>query len=142
MSEGARILLFARAPVPGQVKTRLAGALGPRGAASLYRVVARHCLLNACEAMPGGVDLWCTPDTTHPFFQDCAQELDVVLFTQGGGDLGTRMSDALRRTLERASAALVMGTDVPSITCADIRAAVCALDSGMDAVVCPTAEGG
>jgi rSAM/selenodomain-associated transferase 1 len=138
----ARLILFARAPQPGKVKTRLIAALGDVGAADLHRAMVQHCLTIACEALPGAVDLWCTPDVSHPFFAECAATRCVGLRPQGRGHLGSRMSEALLATLKIADIALIAGTDVVSLEVGDIRDAIGHLRSGKDAVVCPTEDGG
>ena len=142
MTAGARILLFAKAPEPGLVKTRLAGVLGAEGAARLYKDMALRCIANACGALPGAVELWCSPDATHPFFRECAAQWGVALREQGRGDLGNRMSEALQEVMRTSAVVLLMGTDVPSITANDINAAAVALRSGKDAVFVPTEDGG
>ena len=52
-----RLLVFAKAPVPGRVKTRLAGVLGTRGAARLYRVLLLRTLAMATATALGPVRL-------------------------------------------------------------------------------------
>ncbi|MER2582515.1 MAG: glycosyltransferase, partial [Candidatus Competibacter sp.] len=58
----ARLLIFAKAPIPGRVKTRLAGRLGTRGAARLYRQLLCRTLALARAARLCPVELWCAPD--------------------------------------------------------------------------------
>ncbi|OGA72765.1 MAG: hypothetical protein A3G27_11595 [Betaproteobacteria bacterium RIFCSPLOWO2_12_FULL_66_14] len=137
-----RILVFAKAPEPGRVKTRLIPALGPQGAALLYRAMMRHCLGTAFSALPGGVELWCAPDISHPFFAECGARWDLPLREQPSGDIGERMSEAMRRALGEAGSALIFGSDVPTITGTDVRGALAALASGCDAVFVPTEDGG
>lgn len=142
MRAESRLILFARAPEPGKVKTRLISVLGADAAAALHRAMVSHCLEVACSALPGNVELWCTPDATDPFFEQCALRWDVKLREQGDGDLGSRMSAALLVTLKVAQCALIMGTDVVSISADDIRQAVAHLQANRDAVVYPTHDGG
>ena len=138
----ARILVFAKAPQPGRVKTRLVPALGPEGAARLYREMLRHCIGTATSALPGGVELWCAPDATHAFFVECGAAWLLPLREQAGGNIGERMSEAMRVALREVDAALILGSDVPAITSADVRDALCALASGCDAAFVPTEDGG
>jgi rSAM/selenodomain-associated transferase 1 len=133
-----RVLVFARAPVPGQVKRRLIPFLGGRAATALYRRIAEHCLRTAADSFPAGAELWCTPDARHAFFLACRGRYRVRLRVQQGADLGARMRDALGRRLP----ALVMGSDCPSLTGADLRAAWTALREGADAVLGPARDGG
>jgi rSAM/selenodomain-associated transferase 1 len=133
-----RIIVFARAPVPGQAKRRLIPALGEEGAARLYQALAKACLTSACEAAVGPVELWCTPGTDHPFFAACRSEFRVSLYQQQGADLGERMAYALSQELP----ALIMGSDCPSLAAADLREAAVALSQGADAVLGPAHDGG
>jgi rSAM/selenodomain-associated transferase 1 len=133
-----RVLVFARAPVPGEVKRRLIPFLGARAAAALYRRIAEHCLMTAASSFPARVEFWCTPDCRHPFFLACRRRYRVRLRVQQGADLGVRMRDALGKRLP----ALLMGSDCPSLTGADLRAAWRALKEGADAVLGPARDGG
>jgi len=50
-----RVMVFARAPTPGEAKTRLIPALGEAGAAALHRRLVMHCLLAARDSRLGPV---------------------------------------------------------------------------------------
>lgn len=139
---GARILVFARAPAIGAVKTRLIPRLGPEGAARLHAALVRHTVRTATSAELAPVELWCTPDTRDPFFVACAVEFGVTLERQSGADLGARMHHALARALERARFAILVGSDCPTLDAALLAEAMQALDSGADAVVTPATDGG
>lgn len=136
-----RILVFARAPRPGACKTRLIPALGPQGAARLYRRLTLRTLLSAVAA-GGDVELWCAPDPGHAFFHACRRELGVRLRRQPSGDLGRRMALALSGALrEGASAAVLVGTDCPGLSVADFSNAVLGLRE-RDHVLQPSGDGG
>lgn len=137
-----RILVFVRAPVAGQVKTRLAVAIGPERAAALYRRMAMRCIDAACAAAPGQVELWCAPDASHEIFRSLQAERGLSLHVQSAGNIGERMAHALQSALGRAESALLMGSDVPSISAGMLRDAITALQAGSDAVLCPAADGG
>ncbi len=138
----SRLIVFAKTPLSGRVKTRLASSIGASAAARLYRQMILHSLSIAVEARVGAVDLWCTPSARHPFFLQCARDYSVSLFHQRGRDLGLRMAFAFRETLKRVSSALLIGTDCPSLTVKDIREAMDVLGQGMDAVIGPASDGG
>jgi len=137
-----RIIIFAKAPVPGQVKTRLVPFLGASGAADLYKQLILHSLSMATDAQIGFVDLWCTPSVQHPFFSRCAQRFQIGLFDQTEGDLGSRMAHAFHETLKWTTQALLIGTDCPSLTVDDLREAAEVLRKGIDAVIGPAEDGG
>ena len=137
----ARILVFARAPVPGRCKTRLVPALGRDGAARLHRQLVRRTL-SAARASALPVELWCAPDARHGFFAACRRDYGVVLRRQPAGDLGRRMALALARVLrEGAGAAILVGSDCPEFTPKDFSAAIAAL-SRADCVLQPSTDGG
>jgi rSAM/selenodomain-associated transferase 1 len=136
-----RVLVFARAPVPGEVKTRLVPALGERGAAALHERLVSAALAAACEAAPGAVELWCAPDCRHPFFAGCAARFGVLLRQQCPGDLGDRMAAAFRQSLAQAGRVLLLGSDLPCIDAACLRGAFDALAKA-DAVFAPAEDGG
>jgi rSAM/selenodomain-associated transferase 1 len=136
------VQVFAKAPVAGSVKTRLIPLLGEHGAAALYRSLVEHSLAAARESGLGKVELWCTPDTGDSFFEACRERFGVTLHRQCGGDLGAKMLDALEDGLERSRQVLLVGSDCPSLTAADLRGAARALREGRDAVFCPAEDGG
>jgi rSAM/selenodomain-associated transferase 1 len=136
------VQIFARAPVAGSVKTRLIPLLGEHGAAALHRSLVEHALAVARESGLGRIELWCTPSTDDIFFSSCRERFDVTLHRQCEGDLGARMLDALEDGLERSRHVLLAGSDCPSLTAADLRAAARALREGRDAVFCPAEDGG
>lgn len=136
------VQVFARAPVAGTVKTRLIPLLGNHGAAALHRSLVEHSLAVARESDLGPVELWCTPDTGDSFFEGCRERYGLTLHRQCGGDLGARMLDALEDGLERSRRVLLVESDCPSLTAADLRAGARALRDGRDAVFCPAEDGG
>lgn len=131
----ARILVFARAPVPGRCKTRLIPALGAPGAAALHRRLVLRTLA-AARASGATVELWCAPDTGHGFFAACRRDHGVRLRRQPRGDLGRRMALALRD-----GHAVLVGSDCPEFTPRDFHAALAALGAA-DCVLQPSRDGG
>lgn len=142
-SESPAILLFAKAPVAGKVKTRLIAALGAENAAALHRRLTEHALKTALGANLGPVILFCAPDTRHAFFRQLKFDSGVPLRSQRGADLGERMYHAMSSALSRHRAALLFGSDCPAIDGAYLRRAADALTSGGAPVVLgPAADGG
>ncbi len=136
------VLVFAKAPEPGQVKTRIAAQIGEGPAAVLAARLALRAIETACAAAIGPVELWCAPDVTHPFFDVCRRRHEVALREQIGLNIGARMAHALRAALEGHPAAILVGTDVPSMMSEDLRQAANALAAGDDAVFGPAEDGG
>lgn len=136
-----RVMLFAKAPVAGAVKTRLIPLLGAESAAQLHRRLVVRALQVLVEAEVGPVEVCCAPDTAHVFFAECRHRFGVSLTQQCEGDLGERMRHALERALLAAPRALIVGADCPSITVADVRTAAARL-ANHDAALVPAGDGG
>lgn len=137
----SRILIFAKAPIPGRCKSRLAAGLGARRAAAVYRsLLARTVSTAAAGAVP--VELWCSPNTRHPFFRRLRREHGVRLRRQPRGDLGRRMHGAFRTVLKDADAAVMIGGDCPVLAADHLERALAALADGSDAVFAPAEDGG
>ena len=134
--------MFARAPQPGRVKTRLAPLLGERGAARLHARLVERTLKIALNSGVGLVELHCTPTIQNRFFVRCKKQFDVSLRSQGKGDLGDRMYRAFARALRSHRLVVVIGSDCPALRPSDLRAAVRALREGADAVLSPAEDGG
>jgi len=137
-----RVMVFARAPTPGEAKTRLIPALGAEGAAALHRRLVMHCLRAAGDSRLGPVELWCAPDTSDPFFRECERRIGAGLHAQGEGDLGARMQRAFESALAHAARAILVGSDIPALSAQYLRDADQALARGDDAVIGPAEDGG
>lgn len=140
--DGAAVIVFARAPQPGAVKTRLIPLLGPEGAAALHVRLVKHALATARAAAFGNVELHCAPDAEDAFFRSCGKHYGVGLAPQAAGDLGARMLAAFETALAAHSRVLLIGSDCPALTARDLRQAERALREGHDAVLVPAEDGG
>jgi rSAM/selenodomain-associated transferase 1 len=136
------VIVFARAPLPGRVKTRLVPRLGEWGAARLQARLTRQTLRTALTARCGALELHGTPRARHPFFLKCREDFKLRLQEQRGRDLGERMYRALAAALRRYSAALLIGTDCPVLRPQDLRRATRLLRGGCDVVLSPAEDGG
>jgi hypothetical protein len=132
------LIVFARAPEPGRVKTRLVPLLGAQGAARLHARLVERTLRTARAAGFIRIHLYCSPGTRHKFVEKMKQRYGVRLRAQGRGDLGERMY----RALHRHPGAVLVGGDCPALRPADLRAAARALQAGADAVFAPAEDGG
>lgn len=137
----ARILIMAKAPVPGEVKTRLIPALGPDRAAGLHRRLLGETVARLTAAALAPVELWCAPDATDAAFCGLAATHGCSLHCQTGADLGERMRGGAAEALTRASRVVLVGSDCPLLDAGYVRAALAALD-GRDAVLGPAEDGG
>jgi glycosyltransferase A (GT-A) superfamily protein (DUF2064 family) len=157
-----RIAVFARAPVAGRVKTRLAPALGTDGALALHRQLIESTLFRARDAALGAVTLWIDGDAQSPEVIACVKRQRVGVQTQRGSDLGARMHAAFSVELTAASATepgarstaspsvqgapgnagcLLIGCDCPALSSTRLREAATALAT-RDVVLIPALDGG
>lgn len=134
------VAILARAPIPGQAKTRLIPAVGAEGAARLQRWLLQRTVAMALVADVGPVSLWCAGDPRHPDFALCRAYGSVAVRHQPEGDLGRRMLTAMRESV-RPDGVLVVGTDCPALTASHLRQAAERLRHH-DAVVTPAEDGG
>jgi uncharacterized protein len=135
-----RVIIFAKAPRPGEVKTRLIPALGPHGAARLARRLLDHAIEQALSADVGSVELCRTPDDESAW-NGVSVPATVIQSGQGSGDLGERLARASQRVIEAGSAVILIGTDCPELDARALRALVESLEE-VDAAMAPAADGG
>lgn len=137
-----RLVLFAKAPQAGAVKTRLIPALGAQGAAALARQMLGHTLQQALAARLGPVELCLSPAPQHPAWHSTAVPDAVLRTAQGEGDLGQRMARAVQRvTTQHQQSVLLIGTDCPALTAVRLTEAAAQLQTH-DAVLIPATDGG
>jgi len=140
-AEKHEVIVFARAPVPGQVKTRLAADLGPEQATRIYRQLGRSTV----DALRDGP--WTTTVHVAPADERSIESVrswlgrDVRYRGQTNGDLGTRMTAAIEEALMRAGAVCVVGTDILDIEESTLARAFSALGD-QDVVLGPATDGG
>ncbi len=142
----ARLLVFAKAPRPGEVKTRLARSMGSGGApeyeraAAVYRRMGRMIVAGVAGA-PAGVTVCFDPPGAEPEVRDWLGRVARHCRPQGDGDLGERMSRMFIRAFEDADRVAVIGTDTPAVDAKTIARAIAALDTA-DVVLGPARDGG
>lgn len=137
-----RILIFAKAPHPGQVKTRLIPALGAAAATRLQVEMTDMTVRKIAHSALAPVQLWCAPGPDHPLFDTLRTQYGVTLHTQAGGDLGERMANALSAALADSRFAIALGTDWPLMDGGVVSEVCAALMDGIDAAVVPAEDGG
>ena len=135
------ILIFAKAPVPGEVKTRLIPTLGEQGAAMLHTALVERAITTA-KATRLDVVLCCAPDVTHNFFTDCADDFDIALAKQNTDpNLGCRMLAGLNEALLCWPRVLLIGADCPALDKRHLLEAAEKLATH-DVVLTPADDGG
>lgn len=142
MADVERLILFARAPGTGSVKTRLVPPLTPEEASSLHEAMLLDQLAFVASLVQPGrtaelcLDFaWaCDPDTIPPTIKHTLQV---------DGDLGHRMEAALTRGHAAGVKWIaIIGSDAPTLPASLVEDAFARLRSGADAVVTPAEDGG
>lgn len=138
----AVIMVFCKAPVPGQVKTRLLTEISAVEAAAIHIELSLRALRLAIQSRLCPVQLWCAPTSQHAFFTDAELSYPISLYQQQGADLGEKMHHAFCSALRRYVRALIIGCDCPSLTEQDLEQALTALDRPNSCVLAPAEDGG
>lgn len=138
---GIPLYVFAKAPVPGKVKTRMQPELTDIQSAKLARLMLNQTLEKLIEFWPGDLVLAVTPKLENDAFQEIIARYQISSELQIGGDLGERMAYGLSRGIERCGCSAVIGCDVPQISEELIQNAHGILCNGEN-VIGPASDGG
>lgn len=132
---------MAKAPIPGQVKTRMQPELPPTRAAQLADLMLQQTAHTAHHNWRGEVFLCALPDPMHPRLRPLLKKYPLTPATQQGADLGARMLTALHHGIARAGCAAVLGCDVPHCSGTILQDAHALLTRGENAIG-PAEDGG
>ena len=135
-----RIVIFAKAPVAGAVKTRLIPALGAAGAARLAERMLADTVAAAIAAGQVEPEVCAAPPPQAPEWAPFRPN-GVRMTDQGAGDLGQRLAHAAARVIGAGEGVLLIGTDCPDLDAARLREAAARLRTH-DAVIHPALDGG
>lgn len=136
-----RLIIFAKAPEPGAVKTRLTPFLSKNQAVELQKAFLED-LLQTTDIKNIERVIACSPTTLHPFFQDCKTKHSLGLTLQEGKDLGERMKNSLQWGLNQGfKKVIIIGCDSPTLPAKFIKEAFGAL-SRHEVVLGPSLDGG
>ncbi|MEX2515598.1 MAG: TIGR04282 family arsenosugar biosynthesis glycosyltransferase [Gammaproteobacteria bacterium] len=141
MTSSLRIVIFAKAPLPGFAKSRLANCIGPDAAAGLAKRMLLHTLQQALEADVGDVELCVTPSAQSDCWQSFEIPAHVSCSDQAGGDLGNRMATIAEHIIKQGQSVLLIGTDCPALNAGMLQLAANAL-TRVDAAIVPASDGG
>lgn len=132
------LLIFARKPALGKVKTRLAEGLGEAKALEIYKLLLAHC-----EKIAGLINadpwIWSTQLPLEGYFSGLK---NVKFRQQVEGDLGTRMKYAFQEAFKAGyQKVIIIGSDVIELQDGTVNAAFEDLDD-FDIVLGPAYDGG
>ncbi len=143
-----RLLIFAKLPEPGRVKTRLIPKLGPDGAALLYEAFLDDTIALCQGVREVDLEVWAAGGESAPddergsaaYFQ--GRHPGLRLRYQLGPDLGTRLRSAFETAFkEGCDDVVVTGSDHPTLPIRYLRGSFTALTE-TEVVVGPSADGG
>jgi len=141
-NQGA-LIVFAREPRGGRVKTRLASAIGAPAAAAVYARLLDRTLDLAEHSRFGRCYLYCADSDERAYFDSRLVNRRWTVRSQSGGDLGERMLRAFQDVLAEHSHAILIGSDIADCTAADLETAREILTHNADrAVLGPVVDGG
>ena len=136
------VLLFAKAPVEGEVNTRLIPDIGVKAATKLQHDLIHDRLTMLTTAKLCDIRLMCAPDKFTEYFIECGKRYPVTLFDQTGADLGERMYAGIRHALRDYEYCIVIGTDAPSLDVDVLTKILERLHESARLVVVPAEDGG
>ncbi|RMG63674.1 MAG: glycosyltransferase [Calditrichaeota bacterium] len=134
------LILFAKAPLPGQVKTRMQPPLSAQQAVTLYWAMGRDLV---AQLSGSGQYDFCVYYSPAEAREAVARWLGkgLAFYPQSSGNLGERMATAFGETLQRYRRVVIIGCDLPTLTAQTVQQAFAALDEA-DVVLGPTEDGG
>src|SRR6266550_842307 len=139
---GGAIIVMAKYPEAGKVKTRLMPDLSAHLAAKVYRVFLQHWMSWLCELRVGELVLCFDPvekaDALRDLFDSSAQ---ITFWPQVEGDLGARLAAAAREASARHRRLLFLGVDSPDVPLAHLKKAA-ELVERAEVSLSPTDDGG
>ncbi|MGV7221908.1 MAG: TIGR04282 family arsenosugar biosynthesis glycosyltransferase [Nitrospinales bacterium] len=139
-TEKKALVLFARDPVLGRVKTRLQSMFDEATVLDLYTCFLQDSIDKICALK--GVELFigAYPDASSKYFDNISEQNKITIFPQEGEDLGQRMKNAfLKLQQDGFQKVVIIGSDSPNLPLSYIEAA---FDSDKEVVIGPSTDGG
>lgn len=136
----AIVVVMAKAPRPGRVKTRLLGLLSPDQAAALHRSFVEDVTRQALDMRDVDVAIVCPQEDTQHFGNWLPTEAEILL--QAGSGLASGLGSALEQCAAAGYGRIVLrNSDSPNLPADRLREALDSLEE-TDLVVGPTEDGG
>jgi len=139
------LVQFAKAPLQGQVKTRLQSVLGKNGSLKIHKSLVKHQFSLHHQAGVSDFELWCSAE--HSFFDQLVAESlvsrsRIPVCVQQGENLGQRMFNAFLDRFQQYSYVILIGSDCPFLGSGYVTDAINRLKQGVPAVFGPATDGG
>jgi len=108
------LLVFAKAPLPGRVKTRLAATLGNEEAARIYRALGSR-VVDQLRGGPYRTVIYYDPPEDRALFESWFGTEGLEFEAQPTGGLGRRLTEGFRRGFLTGELVCAVGTDAPGV---------------------------
>ena len=131
-------IVLTKAPIEGEVKTRLIPAFGASQARDIYVQLLNRLRLSL-QSVGGNVALWVAGDQQHSELQRWSEL--AVFYQQPEGDLGIKMAAAVNSALSRGRLPVLLGADVPMLDTEYLLLCVETLTNN-EVVISPAEDGG
>jgi uncharacterized protein len=138
--EAPIVLIVAKAPAAGRVKTRLAATLGSERATELA-VAMLLDTLEGCRCVFDDVGFLCGSDADVPLLRELAGPAASIVVQEGAG-LGSALSTGARFAVGRGRAPIMVSSDIPGVPPGALEATAAHLAGGADVVLGPGDDGG
>lgn len=136
------IIIFAKFPKHGNVKTRLAKTLGESFATNFYVSCSEHTFKECLRLSKHSVPFLFYPDKEHSNELKSWAGNKFIYKIQEGDDLGSRMRNAFTEVFKNNfEKVLIIGTDIPDLSSGLINHALSELDTN-EIVIGPSTDGG
>jgi hypothetical protein len=135
------LIIFAKNPIPGKVKTRIIPYITPTDAAKLYKAFISDIVSNTLKLQCEQIVIAYTPSKAEiAFHKICGQSINYI--PQEGRNLGERIKNAFRYAFNKGSKrTVIIGTDSPTLPLSYIQKAFSVLEK-VPITIGPTFDGG
>ncbi len=135
------VLIFSKAPIAGQVKTRLAKTVGDQAALETYKAMLTVIVERISDLSHTDIYISAANQLDHPFFIDLMVRYSLKGHLQCEGNLGDKMWSALSQLLKNYQKVVIIGGDALPVMSQHIEEMVTQLNTS-DIAVIPSEDGG
>jgi rSAM/selenodomain-associated transferase 1 len=132
------LILFAKAPIAGAVKTRLQSHCSAQQAAEIAKILLQESIIKSTDFWPGPVVLSVSLGRDNPFLQEMCCKYSLHIVSQCQGDLGAKMLGAFT---DFGYPCAILGCDAPHVLGSELRSAHRYLSQGAN-ILGPSQDGG
>lgn len=132
------LIIFAKIPEAGKVKTRLQPHCTAEQAQAIAKILLELTIENAVKNWSSEVVVSVWPQRSNAYIDSLVKKYPISLSYQSDGDLGKKMASAMNDNHWHAA---IIGSDVPHLSAASLKSAYQELSKNNN-VIGPSADGG